>query len=489
MDALHLKEVRTVAADKGCISFISGKFNVIHPGHLRLFRFAKEISDYLVVGIYPDGEKGDFLLSEEDRLDGICSNQWVDAVFVLRESVANAVSKLKPNIVVKGKEHEDGINPEQEVVNQYGGVLRFASGDSRFTSLELLRAEVNTRGVFIEHAVEFLERRSISFDRLRSIANDMSQIRTLVVGDLIVDKYVDCEPIGMSKEDPTLVVTPFLEQSFIGGAGIVAMHAASIGKKSNYLSITGNDLEAESANEVLLEHEVNTYLVQDGGRPTTVKTRYRAEGKTLLRVNTLLDHEIDIAFSDDLLARARGFISDVDLLILSDFSYGLFSDRFRNSLIEAGKSTNLIITADSQTSSQLGDISKFVGLDLLTPTEMEARLAVGDKRSGLVAVSQKLQGITNAKHVLITLGSEGVFVHDPRGPDLWDDDRIPALNYRAKDVAGAGDALLTGASLALSTGANIWEAAYIGSIMAACQVNNIGNIPIDISDLSRAIQD
>ena len=101
MDALHLKEVRTVAAEKGCISFISGKFNVIHPGHLRLFRFAKEISDYLVVGIYPDGEKGDFLLSEEDRLDGICSNQWVDAVFVLRESVANAVSKLKPDIVVK----------------------------------------------------------------------------------------------------------------------------------------------------------------------------------------------------------------------------------------------------------------------------------------------------------------------------------------------------------------------------------------------------
>lgn len=113
MGALHLTEVRTVAADKGCISFISGKFNVIHPGHLRLFRFAKEISDYLVVGIYPDGQDDDFLLPEEDRLEGIRSNQWVDAVFVLRESVADAVSQLKPNIVVKGKEHEDGINPEQ----------------------------------------------------------------------------------------------------------------------------------------------------------------------------------------------------------------------------------------------------------------------------------------------------------------------------------------------------------------------------------------
>ena len=266
------------------------------------------------------------------------------------------------------------------------------------------------------------------------------------------------------------------------------MHAASLGDKTNYLSITGSDGDGEHANKVLLENGVNAILFQDSSRPTTVKMKFRAEGKTLLRVNKLLDHEIDRTLSDELLRKAKNLLGVVDLLVCSDFNYGLFSNNFRDSLIDAGNTRGLVMTADSQTSSQLGDISKFIGLDLLTPTEHEARLAVGDKRSGLVAVSEKLQRVTKANYVLITLGAEGLFVHAPRDSGQWDDDRIPALNHLPKDVAGAGDALLTGASLALASGANIWEAAYIGSMTAACQVNNMGNVPINVADIVREIE-
>ena len=229
LDDVNLNDVKTIIADKGCVSFITGKFNVIHPGHLRLFRFAREISDYLVVGVYPDGYVDDLLLPEKDRIEGVRSNQWVDAAFILKEDLVDAVRKLQPNIIVKGKEHEYGDNPEQEVVSEYGGVLRFASGDSRFTSLELLRYEFGNKHSVIEHADDFLERRGISYKRLRSIVNSMSKVRTLIIGDLIVDKYVDCEPIGMSREDPTLVVRPLLEQTFVGGAGIVCDARSIIG--------------------------------------------------------------------------------------------------------------------------------------------------------------------------------------------------------------------------------------------------------------------
>ncbi|SVE09357.1 uncharacterized protein METZ01_LOCUS462211, partial [marine metagenome] len=124
-----LEQIKDWVADRGKIAFVSGKFNVIHPGHLRLLRFAREISDCLVVGIYPDGYVDGLFLSEKDRLEGIQSNNWVDAAFILEESPETAISVLRPDVVVKGKEYEFGDNPETEAVKQYGGIVRFVSGD------------------------------------------------------------------------------------------------------------------------------------------------------------------------------------------------------------------------------------------------------------------------------------------------------------------------------------------------------------------------
>jgi len=90
--------------------------------------------------------------------------------------------------------------------------------------------------------------------------------------------------------------------------------------------------------------------------------------------------------------------------------------------------------------------------------------------------------------VIITLASEGVFMHAQRvGEDSWDDDQIPALNRNPKDVAGAGDAFLVGATLALAAKADIWVAAYVGSLAAALQVNQVGNLPLSSEDLLQVI--
>ena len=87
--------------------FVSGNFNVLHPGHLRLLRFAKELSDKLIVGVWSDRIAGkESHIPEEFRLEGIQSNGWVDEAFLLDESVEEVIRKLRPDIVVKGKEHE-----------------------------------------------------------------------------------------------------------------------------------------------------------------------------------------------------------------------------------------------------------------------------------------------------------------------------------------------------------------------------------------------
>ena len=93
--------------------------------------------------------------------------------------------------------------------------------------------------------------------------------------------------------------------------------------------------------------------------------------------------------------------------------------------------------------------------------------------------------IQNSKNILLKLGAEGVLIHaeDENDKNKWVNDQLPALNNSPKDVSGAGDSLLITSSMAICTGANIWEAAYIGSLAAAIQVSRVGNTPLILEEI------
>ena len=139
------------------------------------------------------------------------------------------------------------------------------------------------------------------------------------------------------------------------------------------------------------------------------------------------------------------------------------------------------IVADSQSSSQVGDISRFVNMDIITPTEREARLSLQDYDSGLVAILENLRKVSQAKNILLKLGENGVLVNYNR--NNWNTDKISAFNQNPIDVAGAGDSMLVATSLAYSTGANIIESTILGSIAASIQVGRVGNYPLEVKNL------
>src|SRR5689334_19466681 len=105
-------EIHKLAGSGKKVVFVSGNFNTVHPGHLRLLRFAAECGDFLVVGVSDNSAAG-ALLPVEFRLDGIRAIGIVDFAFVLPRPPELIIRKLKPAIVVKGKEHETKFNPEQ----------------------------------------------------------------------------------------------------------------------------------------------------------------------------------------------------------------------------------------------------------------------------------------------------------------------------------------------------------------------------------------
>lgn len=455
---------------------MSGDFNILHPGHLRLLKFAKESGNYLIVGVNRDNGsiKG---VSQDIRLESIKATSYVDEAFLLDISAVEYIQKFKPDIVVKGKEHENKDNLELDIISDYGGKLLFSSGEIGFSSMDLLRQEFLSLSDNLNHSWDYLKRHDLELNTLKDIIDKFSTLKVLVIGDTIVDEYITCEPLGMSQEDPTIVVSPLATNKFIGGAAIVASHARTLGADVKFISVVGDDENKQYVQNSLENLEINTSLYCDNTRPTTLKQRFRASNKTLLRVNHLKQHSVSKDIENEILTNIKSCIDDVDLIIFSDFSYGLLTNKIIKNISKLGLDKKVLMAADSQSSSQIGDISKFKNMTLVTPTEREIRLSLNDFESGLVVLSEKLSKKTSAKYIFTTLGAEGVMIYNNHQDKLLTDN-IKALATTVKDVSGAGDSLLTCSSLALAVGANIWQSAYLGSFAAAIQVSRVGNIPI-----------
>ena len=467
------------------IIFVSGHFNVLHPGHIRLLRFAKECGGKLIVAVESDQIAGSAAYVSQDlRLEGIQSNSLVNEAFLFEEPVTEVIKRLKPDIVVKGKEHELRFNPEQLILEEYGGKLLFSSGETFFSSIDLIRKEFHdseTKNINLPK--EYLLRHNIDIQKMIKTIKDFSKLNICVIGDLIIDEYITCQPLGMSQEDPTIVVTPIDSTCFVGGAGIVAAHAAGLGANVHFFSVTGNDKSREFAKSELDTFGVNSFLLIDESRPTTLKQRFRSKGKSMLRVSYLHQEAISMEIQKTLLDNLEKIISKIDLLVFSDFNYGCLPKFLIEQITTLAKFKGVKLAADSQSSSQIGDISRFKYMDLITPTEREARISLRNHEDGLVILAEQLKLQSEADNVLLKLGEEGLLIH-PNNIDKidWVTDRINALNSTPKDVAGAGDSLLITSAMALVSNTNIWEAAFLGSLAAAIQVGRVGNKPLQIEE-------
>lgn len=464
---------------------VFGTFNIVHPGHIRLFRFAKELGGRLVVGVLNDELAGESAqVTEQNRLEGVRANGYVDDCFLVETSISEVLERRRPHVVVKGKEFEGKVNLEERIVESWGGRLLFSSGESFLSASDLIRRELGEAPLQRPSLpVEYLRRHNVTRDGLIEVIQRFDGRGIAVAGDMIVDDYVTCDAIGMSREEPTLVVTPVETSRFLGGAGIVAGHAASLGAKVHLLSVIGDDAEGGYCRDELSRMGVTARLVVDETRPTTLKQRFRSEGRGLLRVSRLSQQALAQDLQEEFIHQFESIDDRLEAFIFSDFNYGCLPTPLVARLMRELRAAGMVVAADSQSSSQVGDISRFAGATLITPTEHEARVTLRNQSDGLVVVAYALGSIVGAEHVLLTLGAEGTLVNSSSGGLDWKTDRLPALNSVPKDVSGAGDCLLVTATLALTVGASIWEAAALGAIAASVQVSKVGNVPLQRGEL------
>ena len=468
---------------------VTGNFNVLHPGHIRLLKFAKSFEMKLVVGVNSDRIAGSLVDSSETlRKEAVSSISIVDECFLVDEPIHQLIKRHKPKIVVKGKEYEKKQNPELDALREFGGQLIFSSGEIGSTGEASFKIGDNKLASAKIAISRFMTKHGINTGRLLKILDDFKTKRVCILGDLIIDEYVECFPLGMSREEPCIVVSPQESQRFLGGAAIVAAHSSGLGSKAKFLSVAGNDEVRDFAAANLENFDVDYKFVIDHVRPTTVKRRYRSLERSLLKVTKLSQQPISENLQKLIFEEFKVAAKETDLIIFSDFNYGCLPQPLVAKISKFATEQGVMIAADSQSSSQYGDISRYQGANLITPTEHEARVALQNYDDGLVVLADKLMKKTGSDNILLKLGPDGLIAQCQEQIDKKPHtEKLDALNTNPKDVSGAGDSMLATASLALISGANLWEASLLGNIAAFLQVGRLGNLPIKSQEIAEII--
>lgn len=486
---------KTKEAGKNVV-LCNGHFNVIHPGHIRFLNFARKQGDLLVVSIinHVAGHNDDDYYTQEERAEGVASHEMVDAVYILEMSIVNFIEELKPDFYIKGREFESQkelIENEIKAVENHKGKIVFSSGEVDHSNFKVSSFQ-NSFAAINKRKLEFYktcEKQDISLVKLKQTVDEFKKLKILVIGDTIVDQFVSCDTLGVSSEAPVLAIRELENKEFIGGAAIIAQHIKSLGADCSFVSVLGDDYSAEFVKKSLNEAGIDSFFITDPSRPTTFKIRYMVENQKLLRVSRLKQHDI----SRDLEVKILSYLDNIENyngIIISDFVYGVITEKVLNKIFEISKTKNIKVFGDVQCSSQLGDVTKFQNIELITPTEKEARIGLSDQTSGLEALAHKLIRKTNNSNVVITLGSQGILAYSHKdNTQEVESEYFCALEENPVDVAGAGDSVMSGYALGLCHGLSLMEASAFASCLAGISVSRIGNIPIKTDEIHNYIQE
>jgi len=491
-----------------------GCFDIVHPGHVRHLRFAKQLGDILLVTITADSSiakgTGRPLIPEELRAENLAALDFVDWVLVDQSPTAAALLEaVRPDIYVKGREYEFNSDPrfqaERQTVERHLGRVVFSSGDVVFSSTALIAALEQSVDPFHARLRELLARDDTQGPALGSLISAFRGRPVVVVGETILDTYVLCDRPDIAGESPIMTLRPAEYRHYDGGAAIIARHAAALGAKP--VLVTPMPTSGPGAPAALA---VRQRLLADGielrvlptETPLPEKQRFLVGAQKVMKLDLVDRLVIDAAMGDRLIDLAVSAAREHPgaVVILADFGLGLFSSALLRRTCRALRDHAAILAGD--VSGRRSSLMAMSAMDLLCPSESEARDAIALHDEGLPAVTWRLLERTNSKRAIITMGADGLIafdrLQDSRAKNAaatstdglarrLSAEHIPALSPVAIDPLGCGDALLTTAALTLAAGGSLVAAALLGSAAASVQAQRLGNIPISATDLRHAI--
>ena len=478
------------------VAMCHGVFDLVHPGHIRHLQFAKTKSDILVVSITADLHVHKAAMRpyvpQQLRAENLAALEFVDYVIIDKEpNPLQNLSYMKPDYFVKGREYIAGkINPktldEINTIKRYGGNFIYTPGDFIMSSSKII--ETDNPDLSIEKLLSLMDGENITFEDLKKTLDHLKNIPVMVVGDSIIDTYVNTTLLGSNAKTPTFSTRYIDHVEYIGGAAIIAKHLQSAGAHVTFCSILGNDKLGKKIKKDLAKHKIIDETITLNGRPTTEKKYFISDNYRLLKVDTIDNSPITDEVIDKIQKLIKNFKKGI--VIFSDFKHGIFH---KKSIPSFTKSINkkILKVADSQLASRWGNILDYQKFDLITPNEKEVRFALADQDTTIRPLASELYNKAKCKYLILKMGSKGLITlrRELKNNDIRSFFVIDALEKNAVDPVGCGDALLAYASLALFYSKNIVISSIIGSISAALESKIDGNLPIKLNDVLSKISE
>lgn len=331
--------------------------------------------------------------------------------------------------------------------------------------------------------------------RVSSLLQQFRPCRILVVGDVLLDRYVCGEAERVSPEAPVLVLNVDREEVRLGGAGGVALFAKALGAEVSLAGVVGHDSAATTLLALCKDEGIDSsLLLRDSTRCTPVKERLlgRIPGKSFLASSEVggqhllrVDREQRCDLSSDLETRLTGAIcsqvDSFDVVLISDYAKGTCTPVLLRQLIAAGRNANLRrpVLVDP---GRGRDLSLYSGATLLKPNRSEAS-AVGQRelrcKGAATAIATTIRAAAGVDHVVITLDCDG-YVHVTEGHAPTS---MPAVERTPIDITGAGDMFLAAAGVAMGSGLSAADACEVANFAAGLEVERPGLSPISLNEV------
>ena len=458
-----------------------GVFDLVHPGHLKHFEDAKKLGNVLIVTISPDQYvnkgPGRPVFNQNLRLKHLSALEMIDYVAVNDSpSAVQTILCLKPDIYVKGKEYinlEDltgNVLREKEAIESVGGKIYFI-GDTIYSSTQLLNSYFNVLSPQAEERLKSL-RKIYSVDQVISQIRELSSLSVAIIGEVIIDEYYFCRPLGLANKSVTVNAQHLESESHLGGAGAIANHVAGFCENVHLISSLGNQNDYYNDIKRLLSPNISSKFFIRDQTPTVVKRRFLDPSYNRLFELSFLNNRISTRIEElEIVDYLKSMIDKFDVLIVADYGHGFISTP---TVVEAISSTRSYLAISTQTNSSnrgFNLATKYHRADYLCLDQSELKLATGVQNQSIEKLMEKFAKEINCDVMSITEGD--------KGSTTWEKKNVfyksPALTSETIDATGAGDAYFAMTSICAGSGFSPDLVSFIGNCAGAMLVRILGN--------------
>jgi len=304
---------------------------------------------------------------------------------------------------------------------------------------------------------------------LLKLLDGLGHPRVLIVGDLILDRYIAGEVARISPEAPIPVLAAKRSHVGLGGAGNVAANLRAMDAEVELCGVVGAGERGDQLLGLLAGIGVGAAgVLRCDDRPTTEKTRLVSGAQQMLRVDWEEARPVTDVIATRLLAVVRERIVGVGAVVLSDYGKGVLTDAVIRAVIEAARAANVPVLVDPKGT----DYTRYRGASLVTPNRKEAEQALGRSLAqldDLPAAAGELIETAGLDAAVITLGPDGIYYRSSAG-----EGRVPTVARAVFDVSGAGDTVIANLALGLAAGLRLEQAVFLANQAAGIVVGRSG---------------